>query len=308
MRRTCATSCRPACAGARARHNCFVLCHWPIYDGAIGIRRMDLKPLAAMTTVADIAAFLDRFAPPALAEDWDNVGLLVGRGQQTVSRIMTCLTITPSSSAEAISGGANLIVSHHPLLFRPVKRLTGDSPEGNMLLDLIVAGVAVFSPHTAFDSAAAGINQRLAEGLGLAEISPLVASDQGDLGAGRQGVLDPTVSLAELADRLKRFLHIDRVQIVGSPERRIARAAIACGSAGEFLQPARAAGCEVLVTGEVRFHTALEAEALDTCLLLAGHFASERFALERLAEVLAAEFPQVQVWASKEEKDPLLWL
>ena len=84
--------------------------------------------------------------------------------------------------------------------------------------------------------------------------------------------------------------------------------AVACGSAGEFLEPAQAAGCECLVTGEVRFHTCLEAEVAGMSLVLAGHFASERFAVEQLAGVLAAQFPALQVWASRQEKDPLHWL
>jgi putative NIF3 family GTP cyclohydrolase 1 type 2 len=104
-----------------------------------------------MLTVADIAEFLNEFAPPVLAEEWDNVGLLVGRAQAPVERVMTCLTITPASAREAIEGRAQLIVTHHPLPFRPLKRLTDEAPEGSLLLDLIGAGVAVFSPHTAFD-------------------------------------------------------------------------------------------------------------------------------------------------------------
>src|SRR5262245_55505407 len=126
-----------------------------------------------MTTVTDLCAFLDAFAPPALAADWDNVGLLVGDKAQKVERVMTCLTITPPVAAEAIRERADLIVTHHPLPFRPLKRLTADEPAGEILLDVIRAGVAIHSPHTAFDSAAAGINQQLAEGLGLTQIQPL---------------------------------------------------------------------------------------------------------------------------------------
>src|SRR6187399_1859432 len=128
-----------------------------------------------MTTVADLCAFIDAFAPPILAAEWDNVGLLVGDRAQKVERVMTCLTITPAAAAEAIRERIDLIVTHHPLPFKPLKRLTADQPAGRILLDLVRAGVAVHSPHTAFDSAAAGINQQLAEGLGLKEIQPLVA-------------------------------------------------------------------------------------------------------------------------------------
>src|SRR5688572_20463375 len=110
-----------------------------------------------MPLLRDICQFLDQLAPPRLAEEWDNVGLLVGDPAQPIERIMTCLTITPASAAEAVSQRADLIVTHHPLPFRPLKRLTSDHTPGRLLLSLIRAGIAVHSPHTAFDSAAAGI-------------------------------------------------------------------------------------------------------------------------------------------------------
>src|SRR5579884_2270095 len=105
-----------------------------------------------MPTVAAIIAFLEEFAPPSLAAEWDNVGLLLGDRQAPVERIMTCLTVTPESAAEAVEAQAQLIVTHHPILFRPVKRLTTANAEGRMLLALVRAGVAVYSPHTAFDN------------------------------------------------------------------------------------------------------------------------------------------------------------
>jgi dinuclear metal center YbgI/SA1388 family protein len=261
-----------------------------------------------MHSVTDVAQFLEEFAPAALAEEWDNVGLLVGRHDQPVARVMTCLTITPASAAEAIAERADLVVSHHPLPFRPLKRLTGETSEGRLLLDLIAARIAVFSPHTAFDSAREGINHRLAQGLKLGEIAPLVPGLEPGQGSGRAGTLDKAITLAELAKRVKQLLSIDNIQAVGALDEKIRRVAVACGSAGEFAAPAKATGCEALVTGEVRFHTCLEAESLGLGLVLAGHFASERFAVEQLADVLAQRFAALQVWASKREKDPVHWL
>jgi dinuclear metal center YbgI/SA1388 family protein len=261
-----------------------------------------------MLTIADVAEFLNELAPPALAESWDNVGLLVGRHDQPVRRVMTCLTITRASAGEAAAERADLIVSHHPLPFRPLKRLTGETSEGRLLLELIGAKISVFSPHTAFDSASQGINQRLAEGLQLDDIAPLVPGAEAGQGAGRHGRLKTPLRLADLAARVKHLLAIDKVQAVGPLERSVQHLAVACGSAGEFLPAANAAGCDCLVTGEVRFHGCLEAESLGMGLVLAGHFASERFAVEALAAVLAEKFPSLQVWASKQERDPLHWL
>ncbi len=126
-----------------------------------------------MPTVAAVVEFLERLAPPALAADWDNVGLLLGERTAEVRRLMTCLTVTPDSAAEAVAEGAGLIVTHHPILFRAIKRLTDATAEGRMLLVLARAGVAVYSPHTAFDDAPDGINALLARRLGLAGVGPL---------------------------------------------------------------------------------------------------------------------------------------
>lgn len=261
-----------------------------------------------MHSVREVAEFLNTLAPPALAESWDNVGLLVGRYNQPLERLMTCLTITPESAGEAIERSANLIVSHHPLPFRSLKRLTCETSEGRLLLDLIGAGIAVFSPHTAFDSAERGINEQWARQLKLRDIAPLVPGTEEGQGAGRFGQLPSEMSLAELAAHVKRLLGLNNVQAVGRLDARVRRVAVACGSAGEFVAPAKAAGCECLVTGEVRFHTCLEAESLQMGLILAGHFASERFGVEQLAEALAEAFPALQVWASTRESDPLHWL
>src|SRR6516165_5885776 len=106
-----------------------------------------------MSTVADLVQALDAIAPLGLAETWDNVGLLIGDPASDVLRIMTCLTLTPESAGEAIEEGVSLIVSHHPVLFRPTQRLTTATSEGRMLLAIIRAGIAVYSPHTAFDNA-----------------------------------------------------------------------------------------------------------------------------------------------------------
>ena len=263
-----------------------------------------------MPTVADIGRFLEEFAPQRLAEEWDNVGLLVGDAEQSVTRAMTCLTITPASADEAVARGAQLVITHHPLPFKPFKKLTTGTTPGRLLLRLIRHGVAIHSPHTAFDSAAQGINQQLAEGLGLSGIGPLLTrpDEPTPLGSGRCGALPMAVPLAEVAERLKQFVGVQHLQVVGQLARPIERVAVACGSAGSFLEPALRAGCDLLITGETNFHTCLEAEASGIALLLPGHYASERFAVERLAQIVARQFPSLECWPSQSEQDPLTWL
>ena len=260
-----------------------------------------------MPTVAAIAAFLEQVAPFRLAEEWDNVGLLVGRRNQDVAKVMTCLTVTPTSAAEAIEAGVDLIVTHHPMPFTATRRLTADTTVGRVLLDLIAAHVAVYSSHTAFDSAEQGINERLANGLGLRGIGSLRPHVEGQ-GTGRYGWLADPIALGDLADRLKQFLNIERLRMVGRPDQSVRTIAVGCGAADELIEAAKANGCDALALGEARFHTCLEAEATGIGLLLPGHYASERFAVECLAEDLGRQFPDVTVWASRREHDPIQWL
>ena len=126
-----------------------------------------------MIKVADLLQWIEAFAPRRLAEEWDNIGLLWGDPLGPVTRIMTCLTVTSETAAEAVADGAELIVSHHPVLFRAVKQVRADHRETGMLWRLARAGVSIISPHTAFDNTAGGINDGLARCLGLTGVRPL---------------------------------------------------------------------------------------------------------------------------------------
>lgn len=262
-----------------------------------------------MPTIADVAKQLEAFAPVALAEDWDNVGLLVGDSAGVAERVMTCLTLTQGVAAEAIERQANLVVTHHPLPFRPLKRITTDSPAGGILWQLIRAGISVYSPHTALDSAAEGINQQLADGLNLAEAAPLMpvdlSSDGPPLGAGRCGAVLAPTTLGMLVSDACNLLSVNYVRMVGSDDQPVHRVAVACGSGGSFLDAAIEAGADALVTGEATFHTLLDAQAANVAVVLTGHYASERFALENLADWLKSQLPELHVWASTAESDPL---
>lgn len=267
--------------------------------------------------VADVLKYLQELAPLDLAEDWDNVGLLVGSGQQEVTSILTCLTLTPDVAAEAIRAGAQFIVSHHPVLFRAVKQINDQTSEGRMLLDLMRAGVAVYSPHTCYDSAHAGINRQLAQAFGLRNVRPLrphqqPTDDAGTavvpIGAGRFGDLAQTMLLCELAEVVKRILKQPALGFVGDPNREVCRVGVACGAAAEFMRDAVREGCDVLVTGEARFHACLEARELGIGLIIPGHYATERPAMVRMAGFLKTQFPDLNVWASEAETDPIQWI
>jgi dinuclear metal center YbgI/SA1388 family protein len=273
-------------------------------------------------SIAQILDVLEAWAPAELAETWDNTGLLLGDRNQGVERVMTCLTITPSVVSEAVDRQASLIIPHHPLPFRPLHKLTTDHYPGRLLWSLASRQIAIASLHTRYDSAVEGINQQLAVRLGLREILPLVAASglaeqsQAGLGGGvdppsgrgRWGQFPDPVPVPQLVNRLKAALQIQHVGHVSSRPGAVRSVAIGCGSAGEFLADASRLGCDLLILGETNFHTCLEAQGLGVDLLLTGHYASERFALESLAERLAKHFPALQVWCSQVESDPLVWI
>ncbi len=253
---------------------------------------------------------LAEIAPLGLAESWDNVGLLIGDRKTSLGRVMTCLTLSPPVVAEAVQQGVDLVIAHHPLPFKPLSKITSDTVTGSMLLELISAGVAVYSAHTAFDSAAAGINQAWALRLGLESIAPLVETDiesfaPSGLGAGRWGDLPQPVSLEQLVRRAAASVGAAAPRRVGAAEQSVSRVAVACGSGGSFLAAARRKGCQAMITGEATFHTCLEAESTRIGLGLLGHYPSERFAMENLAADLSKLFPGLAIWPSRVEHDPI---
>ncbi len=278
-------------------------------------------------SVRSICDFLDRFAPAELAESWDNTGLLVGDPDGVVSGIMTCLTITPESSGEAIERHASLIVTHHPIPFRPLNQIVTASTTGRLLWNLIREGISIYSPHTRYDSAFSGINQQIGQQLSLVDLQPLRPIELsvpkphgfGDapgfgegpsrlVGSGRMGRLVKSQPLSQFVETVKRAFNLTRLEIAGDLTREVTRVAIACGSGGSLLEPARQNGCDTFVTGETSFHTALDCRATQVSLILVGHYASERFAQEALANVLSDEFRDLDIWCSQRECDPMVWI
>lgn len=260
-----------------------------------------------MPNVADAVRLLEEIAPPHLAEDWDNVGLLVGDPSADLSRVLTCLTLTPDVVGEAIQSATSLVVTHHPLPFRGVKKLTTSSIDGGSLWRLMRAGIGVYSPHTAYDSAAEGVNRQWADHLGLSDIRSLAPIEEAPdgVGVGRIGATRSD-DFAALCAKVKAAVNLTGLRVVPTRNGRCSRVAIACGSGGSLLDAALAADCDVFLTGELSFHEALRCRSEGVGVVLTGHYASERFAIETLAEKLAAEFKGIPVEASDVESDPFV--
>jgi dinuclear metal center YbgI/SA1388 family protein len=259
-----------------------------------------------MFTTSDVCQILGQLAPLPTAESWDNVGLILGRPERPVTRLMTCLTLTPAVAREATAGKVQLIVTHHPVLFRGTKSITSDTIEGQILLELIEAGVDVYSPHTAFDNADLGINQWLAESLGFASITPLRPFQQNiPGGSGRIGVFAEPQPCQAFLEQLATAIDAKYMEVAWHGSDSVTRVGLACGAAAEYLSDALQANCDTFVTGEARFHSAVECQSRRVNLVLTGHFSSERPAVVKLARVLAERLPGVECFASAEDRDPL---
>ncbi|MDR1382488.1 MAG: Nif3-like dinuclear metal center hexameric protein [Planctomycetaceae bacterium] len=274
----------------------------------------------------DVVRYLESQYPLALAEDWDNVGLLAGKRTMTIRRVMTCLTVTPESCREAIDEHADLIITHHPFPFHAIKRVTSDTKIGDMFWQLIHAGIAIYSPHTAFDSASTGINQQIAKLLELSQIETLYPSlssennspnEEPPQGTGRIGMLPQPTPLLQLAEKIAKLfgLHVvayaapDKFLIESNEKRLVQYVAIGCGAADDFLKQAIVQNADVFLVGEVKFHTMLEARENQIGLIFPGHYVTERFAVKQLADELQSYFTDsLTVWTSSRESDPLRYV
>ncbi len=265
--------------------------------------------LWGMPPLATVTAALEDLAPLRLAAEWDAVGLLVGSRRTNIEKVLSCLSLTAEVAREAIREQIDLIVSHHPLPFRPVARITDTDPTGSVLLDLLHAGIAVWSSHTAWDSAAGGINDQLAELCELGAVTPLVCDAIcTKLGFGRMGIAPGTLTVGQLARKLTHGLATRGVQVVGGEEVPVGRMGIVCGSGADGISIARKAGCNTFLTGEIRLHDAIHARAMGMGVIVLGHHASERFSMPVLAKRLATAVPGLDCRASADEADPLVFL
>ena len=262
-----------------------------------------------MNRIKDITEWMNAVAPLSLSESWDNTGLLLGDPAAKVAKLQTCLTLTPESVDEAVDKGADLVVSHHPLPFKPLNKITTDNMVGDLVWRLASHSISIYSPHTSWDSAPRGINQQLAELLELKNLTPIIPTESQTesvavVGTGRVGELPRPQPLAAIAKTLAEEIPCCRPRAV---ERNgpITRVAICCGSGGSLLEAAMAAGCDLFLTGEATFHSCLEAKYHEIGLLMIGHYASERFAMENLAKQICGHFPSVECWASESECDPV---
>lgn len=256
-----------------------------------------------MTDILDIFKALEELAPPALAERWDNCGLQVGPAGGEVRRILLSLDVTLPVAEEAAEMGAELIVSHHPLIFTPLQRIDGATALGKLLYYLVANRIAVFSIHTSLDSAKGGVNDALADLIGIRNATPLKPLTEGT-GLGRIGELSNLESGTALAARLKSALGLREIRVSGDIGGGVRRVALCSGSGGDLLGTALEQKADIFVTGEIHHHTAVSALGGELPVLELGHWRSERIVLPPLQKFLQRQFGGIAVDISLRDSEP----
>ena len=253
-----------------------------------------------MATVADILNFVESLAPNHMKMEWDNVGLLCGRKERPVRKVLVALDPFRSVIDEAIAEGADLILTHHPLIFgKPLMAVNEDSEAGRCVLTLIEHGIAAINAHTNLDQAPGGVNDVLAQTLGLQDIEIINPVD--NYGLLRCGNV-PEQSLEDFLAAVKAKLHCDGLRYVssGMPVRRVA---VGGGSCADCMREALAAGCDTFVTADVKYNQFRTAFELGLNLIDAGHFHTENPVMPVLAAKLRAAFPELEVKFSENHTD-----
>jgi len=245
--------------------------------------------MAESLTVSGLLDFLDGYAPFALAESWDNVGLLVGSPATNVSGILISLDTTLDVFDEAKASGCNTIISHHPLLFQPLKQVLTNTVQGRLLRRALLDDVQIIACHTNLDVVPAGVNDALAAKIGMTATQPLVARDCAtSCGFGRIGALRKGMTGPQFLQHLRTSLNQSDILVAGVLPEIIDRVAVCGGSCGEFGPQAQDAGAQLLVTSEVKHSQARWAEDAGFCLIDCGHYATEQVVVPILLEKIAA--------------------
>ncbi len=251
-----------------------------------------------MATVGEIYDYIDTFAPFSQQQSYDNSGICVGGRDMPVKKVLTALDITKAVADEAALGGFQLVISHHPVIFRPLKCLTAEQPA----VALANSGIAAVCAHTSFDSAQGGMNDLLAQKLGLKPLQTLVYEEGKPIGYVCTAAFE--TSAAHLASQCKKRLGCKVVRYTETPAS-IAKIGICSGSGGGLWRAAAAAGCQAMVTGDVKHSDFVEAADNGFCLIDAGHFYTENIFHAALAEKLAEKFPELVIERSKAFTDPV---
>lgn len=252
----------------------------------------------------EVAEAIESVAPLSLQEDWDNSGWQVGNPADQTTGVMVCVDVTPEILDEAAAKGCNLVVAHHPLLFRATRNLLGRNRPERVAAQAIRRGISIYSSHTALDCAPQGINQRDAEMLGLLDTEPLDPSN----GLGRVGRLAQPLTPAQLIQRVKTTFGapVVRCSRPRAEEMKIERVAVGGGACADMLPQAIAKGCQAMITSDAKLNFFLDHRD-DILLIDSGHYETEQCSRQLLAQAIASALPCLPLHISQADTNPVLY-
>ncbi len=245
---------------------------------------------------SDVIQALEERWNPSFALEWDNVGLLVGREDKEVNRILVALDASDEAVSQAEDLGADLLITHHPLIFSGIRQVTSGNFIGKRIIRLIQKDICCYAMHTNFD--VLGMGRLNEKALGLENTRVLMETCQADgrgEGIGRVGELPGRISLGEFAVKVKNALQIPDVRVYGDPDWMVERAAVSGGSGKGMAEKALACGADVLVTGDIDYHTGIDAAARKLAVIDAGHYGTEYGFIEYMKGELETMFPRLTV-------------
>ncbi|MBC7959709.1 MAG: Nif3-like dinuclear metal center hexameric protein [Vallitaleaceae bacterium] len=259
--------------------------------------------------VKDVMRVMEQFAPLSLAQDWDNCGLVVGDEVHTVKKIYLAIDPTKEVIQAAIATGADMIVTHHPLMIHKINQVNASTVVGQKIIQLIHNNVALYCAHTNLDQAIGGLNDFLAEKLGFSafEVLEITGTDNegNNVGFGRVGFLKKPIQLEILAQKIKETLGLNYIHLVGDRHRWVQKVAIGSGSGMDALSHAIACDADVFITGDVKYHGAIEAKELGISLIDATHFGTENIVSELLSQIFKNELPEVELIIDQHSLNPI---
>ncbi len=250
-----------------------------------------------------IISHIETLAPLAAQDGFDNSGLQVGFPEQEISKVLVCLDITEEVVVEAERKGCELILSHHPLLFHPLKQVSDCSYQQRCVVSALKAGIAIYSAHTSLDNSPGGVNYKIAELIGLEDLCWLSPKEGQDAGSGLIGTMRGPMTDSDFLDFLKARFRVTSLRCSEPCGKTIRRVAL-CGGAGAFLLPdAIHEGADCFVCGEFHYHDYFESSGV--LLAELGHYQSEQFTSELLRDTLSGAFPELQVSITEIDTNPI---
>lgn len=247
-----------------------------------------------------IIDFMEEVAPKEGAMEYDNVGLLVGRCEKDVVRVLTALDCTLDVVMEAAQKKCELIVCHHPIMFSKINKITDATKEGEMLLYAMENNIAIFAAHTNLDFAQGGLNDYFLEKLGYKAIDTIAENE------GRVFEADG-ITVRDLCEKIKKVFDVPTLRVAGDLEREVLKGAVCTGSGKSLLKEA-AEKADLYITGDMGHHDILTLVDEGCCYVEMSHYDSEKIVMELLSELLVAEFEELEVFTANENKNPLTFI